>query len=58
MAAVRHDRIDAPCVIDGPINGESERTAEATWMRIGALSGCFAPQECANSMANAGHAST
>ncbi len=23
LAALRHDRIDAPCVIDGPINGES-----------------------------------
>ena len=22
LAALRHDRIDAPCVIDGPINGE------------------------------------
>ena len=23
VAAVRHDRIDAPCVFDGPINGDS-----------------------------------
>ncbi len=23
LAALRHDRISAPCVIDGPINGES-----------------------------------
>ena len=23
LAALRHDRLDAPCVIDGPINGES-----------------------------------
>jgi len=23
LAALRYDRIDAPCVIDGPINGES-----------------------------------
>ena len=23
LAALRHDRINAPCVIDGPINGES-----------------------------------
>jgi transposase len=23
LAVLRHDRIDAPCVIDGPINGES-----------------------------------
>ena len=22
LAALRHDRISAPCVIDGPINGE------------------------------------
>ena len=25
LAALRHDRIAAPCVIDGPINGESFR---------------------------------
>lgn len=23
LAALRHDRIDAPCVVDGPINGET-----------------------------------
>ncbi len=23
VAALRHDRIDAPCVLDGPINGQS-----------------------------------
>ena len=23
LAALRHDRLDAPCVIDGPINGET-----------------------------------
>ena len=23
LATLRHDRIDAPCVIDGPINGQS-----------------------------------
>src|SRR5262249_28240686 len=23
LAALRHDRIDAPCVMDGPINGET-----------------------------------
>jgi transposase len=22
LAALRHDRVDAPCVIDGPINGD------------------------------------
>jgi len=25
LAALRHDRIDAPCVLDGPVNGESFR---------------------------------
>ena len=25
LAALRHDRIDAPCVLDGPINGLSFR---------------------------------
>ncbi len=23
LAALRHDRIDAPCVLDGPINGQT-----------------------------------
>lgn len=26
LAALRHDRIDAPCVVDGPINGETFRS--------------------------------
>ncbi len=26
LAALRHDRIDAPWVLDGPVNGESFRT--------------------------------
>ena len=26
LAALRHDRIDAPCVLDGPINGLSFTT--------------------------------
>lgn len=129
LAALRCDRITAPCVVDGPINGESfqtyvedflvptlapgdvvimdnlgshkgkgvraairaagarllflppyspdlnpieqvfaklkhllrvaaERSAEATWRRIGALLNRFAPQECANYLVNAGYAST
>jgi transposase len=128
LAALRADRIDAPCVIDGPINGDSflayveqvlvpalrpgdiviidnlgshrgkavrrairaagaklfflppyspdlnpieqvfaklktllrkagERTAEATWKRIGDLLSAFTPTECANYLANAGYAS-
>ena len=127
LAALRHDRIEAPCVIDGPINGRSflayveqvlvptlaagdivvmdnlgshkgqavrkairaagaklfflppyspdlnpieqvfaklktllrkaeERTAEATWQRIGALLNAFAPHECSNYLVNAGYA--
>lgn len=35
----------------------AERSVEATWRRIGALT-CFTPQECANYPANAGYAST
>jgi transposase len=129
LAALRHDRIDAPCVINGPINGQSflayveqllvptlapgdivvldnlgshkgkavrrairaagaklfflppyspdlnpieqvfaklktllrkadERTAEATWRRIGTILDQFKPAECANYLANAGYAST
>jgi len=129
LAALRHDRLDAPCVIDGPINGEAflayveqilvpilkpgdlvvmdnlgshkgkairkairtagaklfflppyspdlnpieqvfaklkhllrkaqERTVDATWQRIGALTQSFSPRECANYFTNSGYAST
>ena len=128
LAALRCDRIEAPCVIDGPINGLSfrayveqfllptlsagdivimdnlgshkgqavrqliraagaklfflpryspdlnpieqvfaklktllrkadPRTIETTWREIGALLGCFTPQECANYLVNSGYAS-
>lgn len=128
LAALRCDRIDAPCVLDQPINGQSftdyveqflvptlkpgdivimdnlsshkrpairqairnvgarllflppyspdlnpieqmfaklkhrlrnaaERTAEATWKRIGSLLDAFSAEECANYLANAGYAS-
>jgi len=127
LAALRCDRIDAPCVLDQPINGLSfaayveqflvptlapgdivimdnlashkrpairqairaagarllflppyspdlnpieqvfaklkhllrkaaERTAEATWQRIGALLETFTPAECGNYLVNAGYA--
>ncbi len=129
LAALRCDRIDAPCVLDQPVNGQSftdyveqflvptlkpgdivimdnlsshkrpairkairsvgarllflppyspdlnpieqmfaklkhllrkaaERTAEATWQRIGSLLDAFAPEECANYLVNSGYAST
>ena len=128
IAALRVDRIDAPCVLDGPVNGDAfrayveqllvptlapgdvvvmdnlashkgaavrkairqarahllflppyspdlnpieqvfaklkhllrdaaERTAEATWRRIGVLLDRFSPSECANYFKNAGYAS-
>ena len=128
IAALRVDRIDAPCVLDGPVNGDAfrayveqflvptlapgdvvvmdnlgshksaavrravrqagahllflppyspdlnpieqvfaklkhllrgaaERTAEATWRRIGTLLDRFSPAECANYFQNAGYAS-
>ena len=128
LAALRCDRIDAPWVLDGPINGESfrvyvehvlvpalaqgdivvmdnlgshkgkairrairaagarlfflppyspdlnpieqvfaklkhflrkaaERTAPATWRRIGILLDDFSPDECANYFVNSGYAS-
>lgn len=128
IAALRHDRIDAPCVFDQPINGASflawvrqmllptlapgdvvildnlashkrpavrqairsvgakllflppyspdlnpieqvfakikhllrtaaERTAEATWRRVGLLLDAFPPAECQNYLTNAGYAS-
>lgn len=37
LAALRHDRIDAPCVLDGPINGESF-TANVTQFLVPTLS--------------------
>ena len=128
LAALRCDRIDAPCVLDQPINGQSflawveqmlvptlkpgdvvimdnlsshkrpairaairsadakllflppyspdlnpieqvfaklkhllrkaaERTADATWKRIGNLLDAFSPAECQNYLTNAGYAS-
>jgi transposase len=128
LAALRADRLEAPCVLDGPINARSflayveqilvptlapgdivimdnlgshkgaevrrairaagaklfflppyspdlnpieqlfaklktllrkaaERTAEATWQRIGMLLDAFSPAECANYLANAGYGS-
>jgi len=128
LAALRCDRIDAPCVLDQPVNGESvtayieqllvptlkpgdvvimdnlsshkrpairqairlagarllflppyspdlnpieqmfaklkhllrkaaERTAIATWQRIGSLLDDFTPAECANYLVNSGYAS-
>ena len=124
LAALRCDRIDAPCVLDQPINGQSflawveqflvptlspgdvvvmdnlsshkraaipsvgakllflppyspdlnpieqvfaklkhllrkaaERTADATWTRIGSLLDDFPPAECQNYLTNAGYAS-
>ncbi len=128
IAALRYDRIDAPCVLDQPINGASflawieqmlmptlspgdivvldnlashkrpavrqavrsagarllflppyspdlnpieqvfakmkhllrnaaERTATATWQRIGSLLNAFSPNECQNYLTNAGYAS-
>jgi transposase len=126
LAALRHDRIDAPCVLDQPINGQSftdyveqflaptlkpgdvvimdnlsshkrpavrrairnvgarllflppyspdlnpieqvfaklkhllrkaaERTADATWKRIGSLLDTFPPHECAAYLTNSGY---
>ncbi|MBV8578897.1 MAG: IS630 family transposase, partial [Acetobacteraceae bacterium] len=34
----------------------AERTAEATWKRIGTLLDVFSPQECANYLVNSGYA--
>ncbi len=127
IAALRSDRIDAPCVYDGPINGAvftayveqflvpalrpgdivimdnlgshkgpavrqairgagakliflppyspdlnpieqvfakakhllrkaAERTAHATWRRIGSLLDAFTPEECSNYLVNSGYA--
>jgi hypothetical protein len=34
LAALRNDRIEAPCVIDGPINGESFLALQLPFMEI------------------------
>jgi transposase len=34
----------------------AERTAEATWRRIGSLLDCFSPHECQNYLRNSGYA--
>ena len=36
----------------------AERSAEATWRRIGTLLDAFPPHECANYLRNSGYAST
>jgi hypothetical protein len=56
LAALRWDRIEAPCVIDGPINGRA-RTIETTWRGIGELLDAFTPAECAAYSGNTGSAS-
>ena len=71
LAALRCDRIDAPCVYSPDLNPieqlfaklktllrkAARRTVEATWKQIGALLGAFSPQECANYFRNSGYAS-
>ena len=73
IAALRHDRISAPWVIDGPINGElftlyvekvlaptlapGEVVVEATWRKVGELLDLFSNEECANYLKNSGYVS-
>jgi hypothetical protein len=52
LAALRHDSIDAPHVLDGPINGDSFRA----WVEQ-CLVPTLSPAECANYMRHAGYAS-
>ena len=40
------------------LRNAAERTMETTWRRIGTLLHHFTPQECANHLVNAGHASS
>ncbi len=74
LAALGHDRIDAPCVLDGPNflayveqllaklktprRKADERTVEETWRRIGQLLDIFGPQECRKDIANPGYGSS
>lgn len=37
LAALRHDRIEAACVVDGPINGETDLSADFHPIRRRAL---------------------
>ena len=63
VAGLRHDRIDAPCVIDGPIEQmfaklkallrkAAVRSVEKLWDTIGLLLNAFCPAECANYLRN------
>ena len=71
LAALRHDRIDAPWFIEGPIDGESfrtyvaklkhlvrkaaARTVDAVCAAIGEALQAFTPEECANYLKNSGY---
>ena len=63
VAGLRHDRIDAPCVIDGPMNRELflayvEQFLAPTLSAgdtIGLLLNAFDPAECQNHLRNSGY---
>src|ERR1043166_4839271 len=60
-AALRHDRITAPCPLEDPIDGESfttyeaVRTVETVCATIGELLRAFTEIKCANGFKNSGY---
>ncbi|TIX52180.1 MAG: hypothetical protein E5V26_00580 [Mesorhizobium sp.] len=61
LAALRHDRVDAAWLIDGPINGErfrlrkaARRTADAVCSAIGQILDTVTSKECAHYFTEAG----
>jgi hypothetical protein len=47
-----------PCVLDGPINGESFKAYIDQFLVPTLKPGDFTPQDCANHIRNAGYAAT
>jgi putative transposase len=58
LAALRHDRIDAPCLFDGPINGERFRAYVEQFLTPTLKPGdvVILDNQCAAYVRNAGHA--
>ena len=56
VASLRYNRIEAPWLIDGPINCEGFRAdVEKVVAATGELLGASTAHECANYFANAGY---
>jgi propanediol dehydratase small subunit len=69
VAALRHDRVDAPWLLDAPIEQvfaklkhllrkAAARSREAVCATIGEIHKAYAAEECQNYLRNAGYGST